>query len=233
MNESIVQVFAAASLRDAVDEVAAAYQQETGVRVVTNYAPSGTLARQLVAGAEADVFLSADRRWVDFLGTRSQQVKALLRNRLVLIANAESDWTLDQIEQLPGVPFRHLCIGHPASVPAGAYAQSALEGVSIDQRTLWEAVQPRIATTTDIKRVVALIEADRSLLGIVYATDAFVSPDVRVVCELPGAALYFAVRVSDADESMDNSFFRYLDSTPARDSFQRAGFQQPDATNIE
>jgi molybdate transport system substrate-binding protein len=176
-----VVIFAAASLRNALDEAIAAYG---GPKPVVSYAASSVLARQIERGAPASIFISADRDWMDYLERRGRVVPGsrsdLLGNRLVLIAPASS-----RIEARisPGMPLAswlgkdgRLALADPESVPAGRYAKAALETLGA-----WDSVRGRIAATENVRVALLLVARAEAPLGIVYATDAREEPRVRVL----------------------------------------------------
>ena len=179
--EEPIVIFAAASLKNALDEAVAAYP---GPQPVVSYAASSVLARQIERGAPASIFISADRDWMDYLerrgfvvpGTRSD----LLANRLVLIAPSSSRL---EAHIAPGMPLARwlgkdgrLALADPDSVPAGMYAKAALQSLGV-----WDSVRDRIASTENVRVALLLVARAEAPLGIVYATDAREEPRVRVV----------------------------------------------------
>ncbi len=231
-----IVVFAAASLQDALVDVSADFESMTGTQVQMNFAASGALSEQILAGAEADVFITADQEWISSLEDSRRVVPesklALLSNSLVVISNANTDWSLKSIKALPALPFRHLVLGDPNSVPAGRHAQRYLQSVSTDGGTLWDTVRDRVAPTADVRRVVSLVESDQSLLGIVYATDAAISKQVRIVHPVPKSAVevnYFVVAIrpmqaSDALGTAASSYCQWLKKPASQSVFHRYGF---------
>ena len=185
--EESATLFAAASTADAVTAVAAAYAVSGRGTLRPVFAASSTLAQQIVRGAPADLYLSANNAWMDFLAERGA-IEAdsridLLSNRLVLIAPAESPLSL-RIE--PGFALAaalgdsRLAMGEPSHVPAGTYAKAALESLGI-----WPQVMPRAAYMADVRAALALVERREAVAGIVYATDAAASRKVRIVDTFP------------------------------------------------
>lgn len=227
---SRVTAFAAASLRDGFGAVGSAFERSTGIDVRTSYASSGTLARQIARGAPADVFLSADPLWMDYLQERDAIVRAsrfdLLTNRLVLVAPAGSDVTL---AIGPGFPLARtlgegrLAIGHPGHVPAGAYGRKALESLGV-----WEAVEPKLARAPDVRSALALVTRARAPLGIVYRSDAVASQRARLVDTFPAGShppiVYPVARVRGADAAAVERLLAFLRGDGARRLFARAGF---------
>ncbi|HET7197023.1 MAG TPA: molybdate ABC transporter substrate-binding protein [Burkholderiales bacterium] len=177
-------VFAAASLKNALDEAAHAY---AAGKVVVSYGASSTLARQIESGAPADVFISADLDWMDYLGKRGLLLpgtrRDLLGNRLVLIAPATQPVKL---APAPGFALAkalgggRLALADPASVPAGRYARAALEKLGV-----WDSVAGRLAAAENVRAALAFVARGEAPLGIVYATDAREEPRVRVAGVFP------------------------------------------------
>lgn len=219
-----VNIFAAASLADAMDEVAAAFEAQTGIVVRANYAGSSTLARQISHGARADVFLSASTAWADALAEEGRvgRRRNLLGNRLVVIVPAGGpDFDLPA---LGSSTLRRLAIADPAGVPAGVYAREALRNAG-----LWPAVEGKLILGAHVRQVLAHVEQGGADAGIVYATDAAMSDAVRVVAELPGE-LHVPIRYAlvlleaAADDPAARALFDYLASPDAAAVFLRYGF---------
>ena len=183
-------VFAAASLREVLDAAADAFARERGgPRPVLSYAASSALARQIEQGAPADLFVSADREWMDHLERRGHLRAGtrvtLAANRLVLVAPAAGPPPTLRVE--PGFalaaalgPGGRLAVGDVAAVPAGRYAKAALESLGV-----WRSVSDRLAQAENVRVALALVARGEAPLGIVYATDARAEPRVRVVGAFP------------------------------------------------
>ena len=184
-------VFAAASLREVAAELGVAFESREGVAVELNYAASNTLAQQILAAPGADVFLSADRHWVEVLESAGRVVagsrRPLLGNRLVLIAADLAEVDVGRPEDLLDADFSFLALADPEAVPAGRYARRALEEIAVGDGTLWRAMADRVVPALDVRAALALVESDPRILGIVYKTDALRSSRVRVLHEFPGA----------------------------------------------
>ena len=223
-------VFAAASLKNALDDVNAEYQKQTGRRVVVSYAASPTLARQIESGAPADVFVSADLDWMDYLAQR-QLIKPrsrvnLLGNRLVLVspAGAQRDVTI-----APGFPLAsllgggRLAMADPDSVPAGKYGKAALEHLGA-----WTSVQTRLARTDNVRAALALVSRGEAPLGIVYQTDAAADPRVKVVGLFPEdshpAIVYPVAALAASTSPTTMLYLEFLRSPSARPHFEKQGF---------
>lgn len=196
--DKTLSVFAAASLRDALTEAAADWPGPE--RLEFNFAGSNVLSRQLQARpSAADVIISAHPRWLDELEAenvlRSGSRRALLSNRLVVVAHRDAPWRLAHLDDLAQLDFDFLAIGHPDAVPAGIYAREALQAVESPESSqdssdsLWQAVEPRLLPTADVRAALAHVAAQPRILGIVYRTDANAATrsgaPVRVLLEVP------------------------------------------------
>lgn len=226
-----VTVFAAASLTDALQEIARAYHAATGVQVRLSFAASSTLARQIEAGAPADIFASANERWMDELARKDliepDSRTSPIANRLVLIAPGGGP---DEVElgrdtdlaALLGADGR-LAVGDPDHVPAGLYARQALQALG-----QWDRLAPRLARADNTRAALALVERGEAPLGIVYATDAAITPRVRVIAIFPADShapiSYPFALVKGSDNADARAFFRYLTGAEAGAIFARFGF---------
>jgi len=227
-----VVVFAAASLRDVADEVARELESRRPLEVVFNFAGSNTLAQQIEAGSGADVFLSADEKWMDFLDRSGRLVpgtqRRLLSNRLVLIAHRDAEVEVDVPADLNTANYRLLAVADPAGVPAGRYARAHLERQTVDGTPLWRHLTDRLAPTLDVRAALALVESDPEILGIVYRTDARTSDQVRVVYEFPPTdevpITYWGALVADGDADLGTLFLDFLQSAEAAEIVERHGF---------
>ena len=227
-----VTVFAAASLTESVGELAVAYKQRTGVPVRTAFASSGTLARQIEAGAQADIFISADAVWMGFLGERRMLVagtrRDLVTNRLVLIAPAGSATFVKLGPHAPVVGALHgqrLALADPQTVPAGRYAQAAFEAFGI-----WTELEPHLLRGEDVRVALMWVARGEAPLGVVYATDARAEPAVVVVDSFPESShppiVYPLALVAGASPAAAG-FAAFLESPAARAVFEKAGFTTP------
>jgi len=229
-----ITVYAAASLTDALSALDSAYGALSGNHpsVVASFASSSTLARQIEAGAPAQVFVSADTKWMDYLAQKGLIEPAtrrdLLGNKLALIAPADSataslaiDRRLDWAHLL-GDGGR-LAVGDPDHVPAGIYAKEALTHFGV-----WPSLEPRLARAEDVRGALALVERGEAPLGIVYVTDARVSTKVRIVGVFPESThspiVYPAAIVKGSASPAVQAYFRFLASPQARTVFNRFGF---------
>src|SRR5882672_4138288 len=224
-----ITVFAAASLKDALDENVKAYQAKAGDRVVVSYAASSALAKQIEAGAPADIFISADLDWMDYLEQRrlirSDTRRNLLRNRLVLIAPADSAASVDIA---PGFPLARLlgngrlAMANPDAVPAGKYGKASLEALGV-----WKDVQSKVASTENVRAALVLVSRGEAPLGIVYRTDAAVDPKVRVVGVFPESThppIIYPIAETAVAKAAAAAFVAWLNRPEARAIFQKYGF---------
>jgi molybdate transport system substrate-binding protein len=229
-----VLVFAASSLKDVVDDLAAVAEARAGARMRVSYAASSSLARQIDEGAPADVFISADLDWMDYLAERSQVQMGtrvnLAGNRLVLIAPASRPVTL---QVAPGFSLAaalgggRLAIADPASVPAGKYAKASLAALGV-----WDSVASRLAPAEHVRAALTLVSRAEAPLGIVYYTDALADPAVAIVDTFPETThppiVYPAVLTSRARPAAKR-VLDFLRSDEARAVFERRGFVVPAA----
>ena len=174
-------MFAAASTFNALDEIKTQFSKRSGKIVRTSYAASSTLAQQIVQGADADVFLSADTKWADYLANKEQVVRQhdLLGNRLVIVVPADSTLEIKGPADLVAAGVEHLALGETTSVPAGIYAKKALTTLG-----LWEQLRAKVVSAEDVRHALVYVETGAAEAGIVYATDAALSKKVKVVAEI-------------------------------------------------
>ncbi len=225
-----VLVFAAASLKTALDAIAAHWRKETGGRATISYAASSTLAKQIDNGAPADLFISADQDWMDYLQERKQVDPEtridLLGNSLVLIAPADSP---ARVTIAPGFPLAaligdgHLAMADPGAVPAGRYAKAALTALGV-----WPAIAGRIAAAENVRAALLLVARGEAPLGIVYRTDAAAEPAVRVVGIFPPDShppIVYPMALTRAASPGAPAFASYLRGAAARALFEAQGFR--------
>lgn len=224
-----VTVFAAASLKNALDTIAADWQAETGNSAVIAYDGSAKLARQIQQGAPADVFISAAEDWMDVLQDegliRPETRRDLLGNRLVLIAHGTAPAVtigagLDLTGMLGG---GKLAMGQVDSVPAGQYGKAALESLG-----LWASVQGDVAQVDNVRAALALVAQGEAPLGIVYASDAVAEDNVTVIGTFPADShkpiVYPAALLTNAADAADRAFLDHLSSDQAKAAFAAQGF---------
>lgn len=224
-------VFAAASLKNALDDAVALYTARTGNRVVVNYAGSSALARQIEADAPADIFFSANLDWMDYLDERglirTESRATLLGNAIVLAAPKDSDTT---IEIAPGMDLigllgadGRLAMANVDSVPAGKYGKASLEHLGI-----WDSLAGRIVQADNVRAALAFVASGEAPLGIVYATDAAAEANVRIVGTFPDDShepILYPVALTASSENPAAAFFlEFLKSPAARPSFEKQGF---------
>jgi molybdate transport system substrate-binding protein len=223
-------LFGAASLKEALDAQAKQFESATGHKVVVSYAASNTLARQIEAGAPADLFISADLDWMDYLdrkavvmpGTRT----SLLRNALVLIAPVSSKAVIKigpGFDLAGALGSERLAMANPDSVPAGKYGKSALESLGV-----WGKVQKQVARAENVRAALALVSRGEAPFGIVYATDASADKSVRIVDTFPASShppiVYPAAILASSKSPAARPLLDYLRSTPARATWEKYGF---------
>jgi len=223
-----LNVFAAASLSDALKELAPRFQAATGHTLRFNFGASGTLVRQIKEGAPADLILSADELRVDQLdkaglllpGTR----KTILANTLVLVVAAESGALVAKLSDLTKPELRHLAIGEPATVPAGTYTKELLQKLS-----LWAPLQGRLVPLDNVRAVLAAVESGNAEAGFVYRTDALISKKVKIAVEVPladGPKITYPVAVlkDSKQPTAAQALAGYLAGPEAQAVFARYGF---------
>lgn len=228
-----LRVFAASSLQESLNAVAAAWTSHSQQRVLVNYAASSLLAKQIEELAPADVFISADQEWMDYLQQRGRLDATsrfdLIGNRLVLIAPAASAQTLSLVEAdalIAALGSSRLAVAETASVPAGRYARQALVKLGA-----WDALSSRLAQADNVRGALAFVARGEAPLGIVYATDAQAEPKVRVVATFAEDShdpiIYPVARVAGSDAASAQEFLDFLRSAEAQAIFTHAGFSAP------
>lgn len=225
-----ITVFAAASLKNALDDAVKRYGTKTGRKVVVSYAASSALAKQIELGAPADIFFSADLDWMDLLQRKAlidvASRHTLLGNTLVLIAPKDSIVSLPMEENLPLLqalgPDGRLAMASVDSVPAGRYGKAALIYLGV-----WDAVAPRVAQADNIRAALAFVAKGEAPLGIVYGTDARAEPAVRVVATFPAEShpkIFYPVALVAGARPEARGFLEFLLSPEAAPAFEAQGF---------
>ena len=223
-------VFAAASLKNALDQIASEWEQESGQIVKTSYAASSTLAKQIEEDAPAQVFISADIEWMDYLAGKGlikpESRSNLLGNKLVLVAPKDSKVTVDL---KPGADLAtalaggRLAMGTVNAVPAGIYGKAALEKLG-----LWDSVSTKLAQAESVRAALVLVSRGEAPLGIVYETDAVSDPNVRIVATFPANShppiIYPAALTTKAGAAAA-AFLDYVKSPKAAPAFEAQGFK--------
>ena len=224
-------VFAAASLKNALDDVAAIYHQKTGRSVAISYAGTATLARQIEQGAPADIFFSADMAWMDYAVAHKlvqpETRDTLLGNEIVLVVPKDSTAT---IRIAPGMDLAgllgrdgRLAMANVDSVPAGRYGKAALESLGV-----WKSVAGRIVQSENVRLALAFVARGEVPAGIVYATDAAAEPAVKVIGTFPADShkpiLYPVAMTASSTNPDAKAFFDFLRSDAALPAYRKQGF---------
>lgn len=229
--DKTITVFAAASMKNALDEVDAAYTTKTGVKIIASYAASSVLAKQIEQGAPADVFVSADTDWMDYAISRktiNEPTRVnLLGNSMVLIAPKDSEInnvTISQgfdLAKLAG--DGRIATGDVKSVPAGKYAKAALEKLGA-----WTAAEPKFAMAESVRAALTLVARGEANLGIVYSTDAKVEPGVKIVGTFPvdsHPAIIYPVAATMTAKPETNDYLAFLRSSVTKTILEKYGFK--------
>jgi molybdate transport system substrate-binding protein len=230
VQDKTITVFAAASMKNALDEANAAYTAKTGIKVVASYAASSALAKQLEQGAPADIFISADTDWMDYSAgkkTVSDPTRVnLLGNKIVLIAPKDSHVASVMIGQ--GFDLAKLAgdgriaTGDVKSVPVGKYAKAALEKLGS-----WQAAESKFAMAESVRAALALVARGEAPLGIVYETDAKVEPGVKIIGAFPAdshPAIIYPVAATTSAKPDATPYLAFLRSAAAKAIFEKYGF---------
>ncbi|TCN95817.1 molybdate transport system substrate-binding protein [Vibrio crassostreae] len=224
-----LRVYAASSMTNAVNLLVEEFEKDHSVDVTPVYASTSSLVRQIERGAPADIFISANEKWMTHLVDRklvsSDNVTNLCENELVLIAPKDSSVSLDlsQGEQWTKLlTNERLAVGNTMSVPAGIYAKEALETLGV-----WDDVSTRLALSNNVRMALALVERSEAKLGIVYKTDALLSKEVNLVETFP-SDLHTPIRYPVAkmsDKVIAEEFYTFLDTEKAKDILNSFGFE--------
>jgi len=226
--ESKVTVFAAASLTNAMGEIAKAYESEQPIKVQSSYSASSNLAKQIDSGAPADIFMSADSKWMNYLQDKKRIDVAtrvnLLGNRLVIIAPKGKNFKVqtDKSFNFSSAFNGRLCTGEIDSVPAGIYAKQSLVALK-----WWDSVKSRIIGTQDVRAAVVFVERGECDAGIVYETDAKVSNKVEIVATLPDEThepIVYPLALVQGAKPEAKSFYEFIKSGKAKTIFIQYGF---------
>ncbi len=229
-----VVVFAAASLRDVMEALARPYEAASGDEVFFNFAGSNVLARQIAAAPGADLFLSADEAWMDFVAEAGRVAEGsrrdLLGNRLVVVTSDPRAEPLTDPCALASLPFRYVAMGHPDGVPAGAYARAWMTARDCGGASLWRKIEARVAPAPDVRAALGLALAEPNVIAVVYRTDLLAFADrLRVLYEVPPgespAIRYALARLADAPHpEAARRFHTYLTGPEVRAIFEQYGF---------
>jgi len=228
-----IVVYAAASLRDAMESIAPACEQATGTRLVFNLGASNDLARQIEAANKADVFVSADDSWMDKIAAAglvdAESRRVLLSNRLVVVGAPGLKLTIASAADLARAPVRFISLANPDAVPAGKYAKAWLES-----QGQWDAVRTRVLPGIDVRAALAAVETGAAEIGIVYATDAAISADARVLYTVPeseGPRIRYSIAALRDRPALEKArvVVAWLSGPEAMKGFLRHGFLAPDS----
>jgi molybdate transport system substrate-binding protein len=225
-----ITVFAAASMKNALDDVNAAFSKQNGTNAVASYDASSALIKQIESGAPADVFISADLQWMNY-GSDKKLIRDetrinLLGNELVLIASKDS--AIGNVTIEPNFDLAKLAgdgrivTGDVKAVPVGIYAKAALEKLGV-----WSAVEPKMAMTTNVRAALVLVARGEAPLGIVYSTDAKVEPNVKIVGVFPADShppIIYPVAATVDAKADATSYLVFLRSQTAKSIFESYGF---------
>ena len=228
--EKSITIFAAASMKNALDDVDGAFAKQSGIKVVTSYDASSVLMKQIEQGGPADVFVSADLKWMDY-GSQKKLVDEdtrvnLLGNKLVLIAAKDSK--LAPVTIAPGFDLAKLAgdgrivTGDVQAVPVGIYAKTALEKLG-----LWAAVESKMAMAVNVRAALLLVARGEAPLGIVYATDAKVEPGVKILGTFPDDShepIIYPVAATKSAKPDAARYLAFLRSAAAKSIFESYGF---------
>jgi len=229
--QETITVFAAASLKNSLDDVDAAFAKATGIKVTASYEASSALAKQIEQAAPADVFISADLKWMDYVADK-KLIKpdtrvSLLGNKLVLIAPQDSK--LSNVTIGPGFDLAKLAgdgriaVADVKAVPAGLYAKAALEKLGA-----WAAAEPKLAQAANVRATLAFVARDETPVGIVYETDAKIEPKVKVVGVFPDDSYppvtYPVAQTTDSKNAGAARYHAFLRSPAAKVIFEKYGF---------
>src|SRR3982075_2842178 len=229
--DNSLTVFAAASMKNALDDIDAAYAAKTGVKIVASYAASSALAKQIEQGAPADIFVSADTDWMDYAISKKNINEPtrvnLLGNSIVLIAPKDSkigNLTIGQgfdLAKLAG--DGKIATGDVKAVPVGKYAKAALEKLGA-----WTAAEPKFAMAESVRAALTLVARGEATLGIVYSTDAKVEPGVKIVGTFPADShppIIYPVAATTTAKAEAADYLAFLRTSAAKTILEKYGFK--------
>jgi molybdate transport system substrate-binding protein len=223
-----LNVFAAASLMDALKEIGTSYEKQTGDKIAFNFGASSLLARQIDEGAPADVFFSADEAKMDSLEAKGlilkETRKSRLSNTLVIVTSADSDIKIASPADLARDKVRRIALADPKAVPAGIYSKAFLE-----KEELWPQVESKIIPVDNVRAALSAVESGNIEVGMIFKTDAAISKKVKVAYEIPadaGPKISYPVAVMKEARQIDSAkkFVEYLGSDDAAKVFEKYGF---------
>jgi len=228
---TVIHVSAAASLTDVLREIGGQYQKDTGAGVLFNFGASSLLARQIMEGAPADLFISADELKMDQLQQRgfivNKSRRSILSNTLVIVVPSDSPLKINSARDLADPAIRNVAVAEPQTVPAGIYAKEYLRRLKI-----WDRITYKLVPTDNVRGALAAVESGNVEAGIVYKTDAMISRVIRIAYEVPrseGPKISYpaAVLADSKEKAAAQRFLDYLQSVSARDTFRKYGFLIP------
>jgi molybdate transport system substrate-binding protein len=223
-----ITVFAAASLTDSLKEIAANYEKQSGDKIIFNFGASSLLALQIKAGAPADIFFSADEAQMNMLAKKglidSATRKSILGNSLVVVVPSNSALQIKSGSDLTNADVRLLALADPQAVPAGVYVKAWLEKLR-----LWPAIEPKVVPTENVRAALAAVASGNVDAGVVYKTDAAISKNVKIACEVPRAdgpdiSYPMALVKGLPQPEAAKKFLDYLSSEAAGQVFKQFGF---------
>lgn len=223
-----VRVSAAASLGDVLKEIDVLFEKQTGIAVELNLGASNALARQIEEGAPVDVFFSADLAKMEGLAAKGLVEKSTqesqLSNALVVVVPSDSSLKLEAAQDLAGDAVKKIAVGDPKAVPAGIYARQWLTDIKV-----WSAVEPKLVATESVRAALAAVAAGNAEAGIVYKTDAAISPKVKIALQVTGAEApqitYPMALLKEAPHAAaGRKYLEFLDSQEAKALFEKSGF---------
>jgi molybdate transport system substrate-binding protein len=228
--QETVTVFAAASLKNALDEINTACEADVGEKATISYAASSALAKQIQEGAPADVFISADLAWMAYLSdknlTKKDTETKLLGNSIVLVAPADSSASTEigpNFDLAALVGDGKLAMANVDSVPAGKYGKAALEKLGV-----WASVEGKVAQAENVRAALALVSTGEAPLGIVYKTDAAADPKVKIVGTFPADShapiIYPVAQTAESKDKDTPAFLKCLQTAKAKELFEKQGF---------
>lgn len=225
-----ITVFAAASMTEVIQESCVAFEKSTGIKVKLNLGGSGKLARQIEAGAEADIFISASKKWVDYTAhegfLKNSSVKPFLSNSLVVIAPLNSEvkpFKVSNKIDFPSLFEGRLSVGDPNFVPAGQYAMEALKYCECDK-----IFKKRLLPGANVRSALMMVELGEVEMGIVYKTDAIKSSKVKVLSEFPvesHSQIVYYHAMSNGAKPAAQQFYNWLTNTPSNELYKKHGFK--------
>lgn len=226
-------IYAAASLTDVLTELSTDFESTHHCHLVFNFAGSNTLAQQIIASPRADIFLSANEKWMDSVqqagAIKDASRKPILSNTLVVIAHESTSFSMSDPTDLVSMNYKFLATGDPDAVPAGKYAKKWLSGIAYQNSNVWDKIESRISPAPDVRSALAQVIGSESVIGIVYSTDCVGSESrIRKIYTLEPEALNISYPVAILKESQNlelaEEYLAYISSAVSRNVFEKYGF---------